>query len=1359
MDRKGGMAAVAVLIAVLGISFMPRKAGESAAPAEPAGHGKSVRPREAATPKLDLKPACAQIGDRVERFYEDEIRYPESCYSQGSKDAEQPISRPNLRFVIALVPDPAQTNLPLLFDRLIETIQQAAQDENYSYDSSWFPWTEEKSYDRFEDDEQAEELRDDLQKQPGLLTFRRSANRVDQRFQAGLLVFVVGEQPTGGINDEQFENALAWIDKLGGDPEKRGLRILGPTFSGSLASLARELSKTGAAANYLQNIFVYSGTANSNESIDRFKRFLCNSAPNQCTRFRSFLESDELMTHRFLQFLNQSHYELNKVVILSEDETAFGNQPPPPSPPPDAQAAGSAEPGTNGETKQASASGESGSSPTAKLEDEPIRLYYPRDIATLRSAYSRQSIFNAGKSQTSTTLRADLGEDASSKHDSVVTYAGDLTPLSQEAALFGIVNVLKAKRIQFIVIRSSNSLDQLFLAEFLRRSYPSGRVVLDGADLLFRRSMEGTALRGVMMLSTYPLLSWTQDLIRPVQVHDGIFTVVAEPPPKSYRIFGSDLAEGTYIAARGLFSGHEATGRSISDYGPPIRSGKDGNADDLRPATWLTVVGHGQFWPMAVLNSYTLGNGSEADSLSASTMTLLQPAMPPAVADVKAGDTANTPPAPAGQRKKAPADHTFPADSTALMIFCWALALAHWYLCWTGCMIGSPAARAYFAPIPSAEQPALIFIGSLLLGALAVTFAGTTGLMNGFYGGHQRIFLWIAVTFLGGCGLVGLLKNYSLPVLGTEQPANQKQPAVFQKAAAASASAGEGPTGPTSVSEQDTPSARQADEPGTGGDPGATTPDSTRAEKKAESLLALLRSKGLYVGDALATRKVPGWVLATLWLVLLACLLAIRVHLNRRITLATYSAAFWRNSHISNGVSGLLPQVLLILGMYAWFWYNLRGLSLFGEDRPLLPKEESLPERFEGPDGKPVLESQDDRRRRKANDPLAGKPVFSMFSAEEAGAGVERAARPLSWFYLGPFILILLATPLLCWLSLGEQVVLTLGDRAFGAFIFFVMCVAISIILSDTLRFAFTWGRLRQLLVFLDRLRLRRTLAHLKGLSWTSVLSMSGHVLEERYRLVSRQLESARNLQTALAAPHPGDAADKAHQEIVQRELAECEKAALSFAEDYAAALSKVSPERVAKLKRDLAAYQQLMAKTAGCVLTHLIVPAWQREGESLILEVDPADKTEDKGESRLPLATEAHVRAAEEFFVLPYLGFIQNALGAMRTVAIGILLLFTATTLALSSYPFSPAPELGAIFLVLFSIVGATVIFVYAGMHRDATLSHITQTRPGELGFDFYSKIFSFGIGPLIGLLTTLFPAITDFVVSWLQPGAETMK
>jgi hypothetical protein len=152
--------------------------------------------------------------------------------------------------------------------------------------------------------------------------------------------------------------------------------------------------------------------------------------------------------------------------------------------------------------------------------------------------------FSAGKQQSGspTSLKEDFSEPISAEHDSVRSYAGKLNPQSQEAILFDIANTLASRNIEFIIIRSTNPLDQLFLSEFFRRSYPSGRIVLDGADLLFRRGVEGASLRGVMMLSTYPLLTWT---------HDAVATIEG-PPGSASRLFPQDIGEGTYIATREL---------------------------------------------------------------------------------------------------------------------------------------------------------------------------------------------------------------------------------------------------------------------------------------------------------------------------------------------------------------------------------------------------------------------------------------------------------------------------------------------------------------------------------------------------------------------------------------------------------------------------------------------------------------------------------------------------------------------------------------------------------------------------------------------------------------------------------------
>jgi hypothetical protein len=66
-----------------------------------------------------------------------------------------------------MVPNPVQTHLPLPLDRAVEAIQQAAEDNNYSYDGSWFPWNHsDRPYDALSDEEQAAQLEAELQEQP-----------------------------------------------------------------------------------------------------------------------------------------------------------------------------------------------------------------------------------------------------------------------------------------------------------------------------------------------------------------------------------------------------------------------------------------------------------------------------------------------------------------------------------------------------------------------------------------------------------------------------------------------------------------------------------------------------------------------------------------------------------------------------------------------------------------------------------------------------------------------------------------------------------------------------------------------------------------------------------------------------------------------------------------------------------------------------------------------------------------------------------------------------------------------------------------------------------------------------------------
>jgi len=1219
-QNAGLIATLTVFLAFFGMSNLPKgTSGEGASKATTKSRAVAKRTPTDQSPQYL---ACEQIRKRLQPFVNqpasDHWRLPESCYEdnklpQGTKTVTVPL---DLHFVITTAPNPISTHLPLQFDRMVEVIQQAAQDDNYFYDSSWFPWDEaSKDYTLFGDQRAAEEAQESQEGQPGVVVFRRGLveGKDNSPYRGGLVVFVVAEQPTGGIDRDEFASALDWIRQLGALTADRPLNILGPTFSGSLPSLDQALSAEklrGPAPAPQIKVSISSGTVSSEPDYRWFKKQVEDKYHGN---FETAMESDSLMLDRFLQYLGHQNYPIACVAIISEDETAFG-----------------ATPKTNGGEYEDDDKDLKDTHCEQRVNEHkhPIYLYYPRDIATLRSAYEQQSIFNAGKQQssgnsTSTTLRGDLSEPNSSDHDTVRSYGGQLTPLAQESVLLSIANILKERRVQFVVLQSTNSLDRIFLTQFFRRAYPAARIVIGGSDLLFSRGGEGSSLRGVMVLSTYPLLTWQQDWT----------SSLVAAKSGSYRIFGEDTAEGLYIAARELF--YDASLKPdvfIGNYAPPAWSFPPKQlADDPRPATWLSVIGHHQFWPVAAIYKYPNEDSSVHELLPT------------------ASERHETVVPDQGDRHPL----RIPTELVVVLITCSVWSVLHWFWCWRGSVVPFPSLfrLAYFAPLPRKQHPALIAFGSFLPAAIAVVTAATCGLFDWSLNGWRGTVLTVWVISILLFSFLACWQNFRLPGV------SGKSPATWQMLVGGMA------------------------------------------------VVAFVQFTRLHYG------------------------------LVQLVTPENNVPAYWRSAHILSGVSPLLPQLVLIAGMYLWFWFSLRGLALFGEDRPVLPSKESL------------------------LDPTTHEPIMPMFSRKCAEEPVEKEAIPASFRYLLCILpLTFLSTVVIFGLILEDPTLRTIGELKFGTMMFYWLSLCIAIVLADTAQLWATWRKLRPLLVYMDRLPLRRTLASLKGLSWGSAWAMSGNTLEDRYRVISRQFESLRHLRNLL---YKRGKENSIGENKVQTDVEACLEEGAALARWY------VDPTNLFIDIAPLCKFQEKVAATAGSVVTNLLIPAWHQETESLIFDRKASDgekESEEEAESapgspKIPRSVPTYVLAAEEFFVLPYLGFIQNILGRTRTIVLGSLFLFVATTFAVSSYPFDPLPVLGGVFLAVFALTGGTIVLVFAQMHRDPTLSHITNTKPGELGGKFWIQLVTFGVGPLLGLLTTLFPSITDFVSSWLQPGMQALK
>jgi hypothetical protein len=492
-----------------------------------------------------------------------------------------------------------------------------------------------------------------------------------------------------------------------------------------------------------------------------------------------------------------------------------------------------------------------------------------------------------------------------------------------------------------------------------------------------------------------------------------------------------------------------------------------------------------------------------------------------------------------------------------------------------------------------------------------------------------------------------------------------------------------------------------------------------------------------------------------LWLFFTYCFLiemffpAWIIPIERAHSLSNRVFAYWRAMHLTSEVSPLVPFLALSLGLYIWFWCSLHGLALFGPDRPRLPRRAAL-----------LLKNGVGGAHREKLD------VLSMFSHENIAEPAEKIATPLarkaSLVSVSVFLILLGIVRLI----VREGPVRSLGASTYAIIFCFWLDFCFSLILAAAWQLWATWSSLRQLLVFLDRMPLRRTLGALRGFSWGTVWKMSGNVLDVRYKLLSRQLECLNHLHTSLQdfinSGTPLSDSELTSLDHCLTEADDTIKAGLVFARWYAINYRKPKATGL----RAFEAFQERIAAMAGLLLTDLLIPSWRKEHRSLILiapsgEDGDGAKDDDKGERKQapPLSSQEHIRNAEELTCLVYLGFTQNILGRIRTIALGGLFLFVAATLAVSNYPFDPRPALSGVLFTLFVVFGAVIVFVYADMHRDSTLSHITNTNPGELGSEFWFKILGFGAAPLLGLITAIFPELSSSLFSWLQPGLNSLK
>lgn len=534
----------------------------------------------------------------------------------------------SIRSMMAAVPNPEHTHLGLMTDRAIEAIQVAASEARFLPLAHYLPWPAGGAGSGGGSAASAGENQAD-QSEPGVLVFQDAdeVKKVPPRPKY-LLVFLIPEIPTEGLDRSVFLNAGRMIGKA--SPGMRVIRLAGPNFSGSVASLAdlqtelqeQQRKKETVAAN---------GGHGCDEAPGPFIHAVSGSVTNPqntvapCLTFEVTQTKDKAALCYFVKSAESFGYASDEIAILSEEGTQYGRQSPVDQGPAD-QIPASQSVATQARAKQDSTG--TAFVPDSCEQDNPEQassdqkghaqlwfLHFPREISKLRNAYgAEQGKAAASDSASSAELELQWQDTEGSQRDDLQTYGDRQTPLSQEAVLSSLSITLKAQGIKALGILATDPMDEAFLIHSIKKSSPDVRLFVRDPDLLFLRTPDVGSLNGTLLVSNYPLVPanqfWSSTDNAP-QARENI-------SEHHLITFPSAFQEGEYNAFVELLEDKEenwapaktALKRLEWDWPAGMSAGEGGTDASKRPL-WLAVIGTAGHYPIRVLN-YKALNSKEA---------------------------------------------------------------------------------------------------------------------------------------------------------------------------------------------------------------------------------------------------------------------------------------------------------------------------------------------------------------------------------------------------------------------------------------------------------------------------------------------------------------------------------------------------------------------------------------------------------------------------------------------------------------------------------------------------------------------------------------------------------------------------
>jgi hypothetical protein len=447
----------------------------------------------------------------------------------------------------------------------------------------------------------------------------------------------------------------------------------------------------------------------------------------------------------------------------------------------------------------------------------------------------------------------------------------------------------------------------------------------------------------------------------------------------------------------------------------------------------------------------------------------------------------------------------------------------------------------------------------------------------------------------------------------------------------------------------------------------------------------------------------------------------------------SFESFLYRYINVGSGVSPSLPLLFLLAGWIWWCWQSLIGVASTEEKQIVFPDRNSFSDEQQmASPGTNSLCATDvpeaaERLRLKA---LAATPRIWPWWAFQP---IQRKKKVWTSAAAGFAAILLLMTP---W-EIAEAFESSWYRVIYWGLLYsslFLVCYLLAHIIA-------LWMEFRTLLGSVDRMPFRRGFSDLKNLAWKPLWKLAGSGRQEFLRLLGAEIDGLKQIQNGGRLSKGLDMAIGQAKDAMNKLSATYEKLTEGDGRCEDNDLYK--------------SFYELQKKLASVTSAALIFANQKWKMETYV----PPAICSDSVVAVDPPAKDEVLRPIEHFLCLFYLNIILVPLRRLQTLILAMAGVFVFILLSYSSYPFESRESFHALLISIFFVISVVVGIVYGQMYTNPLLSRITNTRPGELGLDFWVKLGTFVFVPLLSLVSVQFPEVNGFLFSWLQPALQSLK